>query len=134
MTFLIRGAFFYGPAGFDFFILFLFSGEQEEHLPFRMDRDPSPSLFVAVYSLEGSAQQFSHLLLRLAQFLTNVYKFLLLDMSLPKAILGLKPYPVCAIYTMSQCGPHNQQKTPFPPERERGFAGKGLLRLRDYPI
>ena len=64
LFFLLWRAFFYGPAGLEFFGAPFHIGDQEQHLSLSMGRYESPVLFVAVYGLDGYTQQLSHLFLR----------------------------------------------------------------------
>jgi hypothetical protein len=63
---------YYGPARLMPFTGPLFHRDQKKDLPLHMDRHLSPSLLIAVYSLNGCSEQLSHLPLRLTQFLTEV--------------------------------------------------------------
>lgn len=55
LMFAFLRAMTHGPAVFDRGVAFPLSGEQEIDLAFNVRRDRSPTLFVAVYRLDGTA-------------------------------------------------------------------------------
>jgi hypothetical protein len=60
------------PAG----LMRTFSGgflcQEKQHLPFDMDRNLSPALLKALYSLEGCTEQLGHLTLRLSEYASDI--------------------------------------------------------------
>lgn len=63
LVFTFLGAMLYGPAVFYRGISCSMSGEQKVDLALDMGRDRAPPLLVAVYRLDGTAQQLGNFLL-----------------------------------------------------------------------
>ncbi len=60
---LLGGTFFYYPARFVAFTIFIHPGDKEVHLPLHIGWYGSPCLFVAVDGLYRGSEQLGHLLL-----------------------------------------------------------------------
>ncbi len=67
--------FFYSPTGFLLTGVVSLSGDQEKDLSLHMTWHLSPPLLVAMYSLNGCAEQFGHLFLGLVECLTGLCEF-----------------------------------------------------------
>ena len=67
LPFLLYRAFSQTPAAPLFPTWGIAVGEKKQHLSLDMDRNSSPALFKALYSLERSSQQLGHLFLRLSK-------------------------------------------------------------------
>jgi hypothetical protein len=63
------------PAGAEVLRSF-FHGQQEEHLPLHMGRDPAPPLLETLNRPEGNSQELGHFFLRLPEPPTEQRKFL----------------------------------------------------------
>jgi hypothetical protein len=76
----------------------LLQGQEKKRLALGMNRDPSPTLFKALYGLERNTQQLSHLHLGFSQLVSNFREFLFVHLNRLAA-------------TVPQCGSHNLART-----------------------
>ena len=76
VLFLLGRAFVHNPALLYVFFSLFFLGNQEKNLALYMGRHDPPALLIAVYGLDGCAQQLRHLFLCLVQFFSKGFKLI----------------------------------------------------------
>jgi hypothetical protein len=83
------------PASLAAFPGFLQFRKQKKDLSFRVNRNFSPSLLIAMNGFDGCPQKISHLLLGLTQFLASSCKFFVVYFSLLMFVLGPSARDLC---------------------------------------